>query len=85
MPRRRPALIPFRQAWRFASVRFGLLVPLLVEVWLALTDDQRAELLSLAGIPAERLVSVGALVAVFLRVLATQPAPRADTEKDAAP
>lgn len=72
---RRVGLIPdARKAWRFASVRFGLAVPLLVEAWLQLTDEQRADLLTWAGVTPERLVSVGALIAVALRVLSAQPA-----------
>ena len=75
MTRRRVGLIPeARRAWRFACVRFGLAVPLLVEAWLSLSEQQRTDLLTWAGVTPERLVSVGALIAVALRVLSAQPA-----------
>lgn len=71
---RRVRLIPeARRAWRYASVRFGLAVPLLIEGWLSLSEQQRADLLTWAGVTPERLVSVGALIAVLLRVMTAQP------------
>lgn len=71
---RRVRLIPeARRAWRYASVRFGLLAAAGAEAWGLLSEDQRAALLDWIGVAPNRIVAAGALVAIAFRVVTLKP------------
>ena len=53
------------QAWRFAVMWVQGLGASAMGAWMLLDDTQRAALLELFGIPADRLVAIAALI-VFL-------------------
>ena len=58
----------WQKALNFSSVRFGLYGGTLVSVWAALSDEQKASVLSLVGIDVKWLVPIGILVAIGLRL-----------------
>ncbi len=53
----------WKQAYRFAVMWFQGLGASAMGAWMLLDDTQRAALLELVGIPADRLVAIAALIA----------------------
>ena len=53
----------WQQAYRFAVMWFQGMGASAMGAWMLLDDAQRAALLELAGIPADRLVAIAALIA----------------------
>lgn len=73
-------LVPeWRKAWKMLSVLWNTLCAAAAPGWMVLTDDQRASLLSLVGVPPALIIGAAFIVGIVLRLKAQGlEAPKAD-------
>jgi hypothetical protein len=72
----------WRKAARMLSVQWGVICAAAAPIWYALTDEQKASILSLMGISPAWYVAAAALVGIYLR-LKSQPKLHDEEAKDA--